>query len=94
MCQREEGKSSRELFEKARVNAVHIGYSGILGGLVGLYRNTPILVPNFTGFEKGPILVLPFDQTALQTEKYIFELIAHFIADTDTDENYFRICSC
>ena len=28
---------------------------------------------------------------ALQTEKNIFELIMHFIADTDTDEKYFGI---
>ena len=28
---------------------------------------------------------------ALQTEKNYFELIMHFVADTDTDENYFGI---
>ena len=35
-CHREEGKSSRELFEKVRVNAVFFWYFGILGGFVGL----------------------------------------------------------
>ena len=34
---------------------------------------------------------LPFVQMALQTEKNIFELIMHFVADTDTDKNYFEI---
>ena len=35
-CDREEGKSSRELFEKVRVNAVFFWYFGILGGFLGL----------------------------------------------------------
>ena len=35
--------------------------------------------------------ILPSVQMALQTEKIIFELSMHFIADTDTDENYFGI---
>ena len=35
-CHREEGKSSRELFEKVRVNAVFLWYFEILGGFLGL----------------------------------------------------------
>ena len=34
---REVGKSSHELFEKVRLNAVFFWYFGILGGLLGLY---------------------------------------------------------
>ena len=30
-------------------------------------------------------------QMALQTEKNIYKLIMHFIADTDTDEDYFEL---
>ena len=36
-CHRKAGKSSRKLFEKARVNAVFFWYFGILGGFFGLY---------------------------------------------------------
>ena len=36
-------------------------------------------------------LELPVVQVALQTEKNIFELIMHLIADTDTDESSFGI---
>ena len=35
------------------------------------------------------IIQIPVVQMTLQTEKNIFELIMHFIADTDTDENSF-----
>ena len=38
LCQREEGESSRELFEKVRVNAVFFEYCWILGGFLRLCK--------------------------------------------------------
>ena len=53
----------------------------------------------FTGFNPSRRVntKIPFVQSASQTEKHDFELIVHFIADTDTDEIYFGIsfrCRC
>ena len=78
------GKSSRELFEKVRVNAVFFFDFGILGGFVGLYRKgAERKVPEFIEFSMRILL-----QKMLRKFPESFEDFSCFVCwETETTKN-------